>query len=320
MRHNQLHLIPYLCGFLYIGFSFAIPQNNTYQEYQYVDFYTSMGKYNPLYSRWYQKYVTEVTASSDVNTLTTFSFDRGTYPLTPAAFLERLNATYEQYNPASLAASKNLKKINSIPKVIHQIWLGSKFPERYREIADSWKKHNPTWQYYLWTDETVKSLTLINQDLYDKTNNWGEKSDILRFEILYQLGGLYVDTDFECVRSFDCIHELYDFYIGMAPLDSGPIYTGIGLVAAAPQHPICKHYLENLDKFKNLKEVYMRTGPIPFSQAVVQKFGILQDIVFPATYFYPLGLTEKTNNEKIKNLKHAYPEHFAIHHWHASWK
>lgn len=33
-----------------------------------------------------------------------------------------------------------------------------------------------------------------------------EQSDIFRLDILLHFGGLYVDTDFECVAPFDLLH------------------------------------------------------------------------------------------------------------------
>jgi mannosyltransferase OCH1-like enzyme len=46
------------------------------------------------------------------------------------------------------------------------------------------------------------------QAAFDRASNFGEKSDIWRYEILFRLGGVYVDTDFECVRPFDSLLEV----------------------------------------------------------------------------------------------------------------
>ncbi len=106
-----------------------------------------------------------------------------------------------------------------IPKIIHQIWLGSPLPQKYIQLQKSWQEKHPDWEYRLWTDESVKNFKMQNQALFESATNWGEKADILRYEILYQIGGLYVDTDFECVRSFDTLHHLCDFYVGLETLE-----------------------------------------------------------------------------------------------------
>ena len=63
------------------------------------------------------------------------------------------------------------------------------------------------------------------------------KSDIARYEIIYRYGGVYIDTDFECLRPLDFLHYIYDFYTGIQPLDSAYLQLGIGILAAAPAHP-----------------------------------------------------------------------------------
>lgn len=99
-----------------------------------------------------------------------------------------------------------------IPRIVHQIWLGSPPPEKYREWMTTWMNWQG-WTYRLWTDEDVRCRELYNQELYDRADNYGEKSDILRLEILLEHGGMYVDVDFECIRpdTFDALHRTWDF-------------------------------------------------------------------------------------------------------------
>ena len=115
-----------------------------------------------------------------------------------------------------------------VPLIIHHIWLGSALPAHYAQLRDSWRKHNPEWIFVLWTDTSanyeqglsvsatdfehwipcaaagqqfvvdVASLPFQNKVFYEATRNYGERADILRYEILYRFGGLYVDTDCEC--------------------------------------------------------------------------------------------------------------------------
>jgi mannosyltransferase OCH1-like enzyme len=118
---------------------------------------------------------------------------------------------YDKHNPTQIQADSTVK----IPKIIHQIWLGSPVPECFKAFMKSWELHHPGWTYILWTDEKVKTLTLYNQDLFDAATNFGEKADILRYELLYFFGGVYADCDQECLRSLDFLHHLYDFYIGI---------------------------------------------------------------------------------------------------------
>ena len=60
----------------------------------------------------------------------------------------------------------------------------------------------------LWTDEHVGRLRLFNQAAYDEATNYGTKSDVLRYELLYVYGGVYVDCDMQCIGSFERLHQV----------------------------------------------------------------------------------------------------------------
>jgi mannosyltransferase OCH1-like enzyme len=219
---------------------------------------------------------------------------------------------YAANNPSKITCDPHLK----IPKIIHQIWLGSPFPEKYKSFQHSWIIHHPDWEYRLWTDAELEDLPMVNRDMYEAARNYGERSDIARYEILYQFGGLYVDTDEECLKPFDPLHYCYDFYIGIQPLDTNSVQLGIGVIGAAPLHPFLKIVVATLHK-STTKQIIARTGPLFLTKIFVEHMhrvpGI--NIALPATYFYPKGYTE-TDAEKSRWLKN---ESFAIHHWEGSW-
>lgn len=91
-----------------------------------------------------------------------------------------------------------------IPKKIHYCWFGKNpFPERYKKWMDSWKRYCPDYEIIEW-----------NEDNYDITKNkymhqayeakkWGFVSDYARLDVIYNYGGIYLDTDVELVRNLD---------------------------------------------------------------------------------------------------------------------
>ena len=220
---------------------------------------------------------------------------------------------YEQY--AHLTAEADLR----IPKIIHQIWLGSPLPEEFRALQQSWVEYhtNRGWMYKLWTDEDVAQLQLYNQQFYDATDNYGVKSDILRWELLYNYGGVYIDTDYECLRSLDELHYTYDFYTALQPLDTLFVQLGAALVGSRPGHPILQHCIETIKYDWHHKGAPKKTGPVHFTKsfyAVAGKNGS-KDIAFPAFYFYPLGCSETIDNRVTWVHRGA----FAVHWWAKSW-
>jgi len=107
-----------------------------------------------------------------------------------------------------------------IPKSLHFIWLGQLIPEKYQKNILTFRPNNPEYEINLWTevitDELRANMTSVNvrdimpeiaryitKPLFDKATNVGAKSDILRYEIVYQNGGTYADTDSLSVLPFN---------------------------------------------------------------------------------------------------------------------
>jgi len=215
-------------------------------------------------------------------------------------------------------------KEKRIPKIIHQIWIGSPLPDAFKRFQQSWIKHHPDWQYILWTDKEIDKFNLENRNLYEATVNYGAKSDIARYEILYRIGGLYVDTDFECLKPMDIFHHCFDFYTGTAYFKTSTAFMAI--IGSVPGHPILRYCIDNLDAEKILNpkksiDILMSTGPGYFSKALNQHLLTESDasVAFPPGYFYPWPHYNKDENTPEQIQRFIRPETFAIHHWQASW-
>ena len=231
------------------------------------------------------------------------------------SFLERL---YQQ---------NNLSKIPHlatplIPKILHQIWIGPNTPpEIFKKSQESIKKYMPGWEYKLWKDADIAKLKLENQKYYDLASNYGEKSDIARYEILYRFGGLYLDVDFVCLKPFDILHHSYDFYTGIMPLDCQATIAN-GIIGSAQGHPILRDCIDTIpdDGTKN-KKILIRSGPIHFQKSFLK---IGKDykgpfVAFPKSFFFPIDLKERDSKHKLPLNKLLKPECFAIHYWSTSW-
>lgn len=222
---------------------------------------------------------------------------------------------YEENNFSVTEQSNDLK----IPKIIHQIWLGSPVPESFKDLQQSWIENHMgrDWLYKLWTDEDVAQMELHNQEFYDATDNYGVKSDILRWEVLYSYGGVYVDMDYECLRALDDFHYTYDFYTALQPLDTFFVQLGAALFGAKPQHPLLKHCIETIKNDWHLQGAPKKTGPVHFTKSFYACAGMNgnKDIAFPASYFYPLGCQETEENRRGWTAAGAY----AVHWWAKSW-
>jgi mannosyltransferase OCH1-like enzyme len=210
-----------------------------------------------------------------------------------------------------------------IPKIIHQIWLGSPMPERFSQLAKTWKQHHPTWKYRLWTDEDVDKFGLKNRAMYDATSNYGEKADIVRYEILYRIGGLYVDTDFECIKPFDTLHHCCDFYTGLWSAEYFLVPNG--LIASAPGNIMLKETIHSMKRGAGEEDTFVaihdRTGPQHFTKCIKKIIPHFKGraVFFPVSYFYSWPPSERLNNSPEQIKSWFKPESLAVHHWAVSW-
>lgn len=205
-----------------------------------------------------------------------------------------------------------------IPHIIHQIWLGHKEkPEFFDYWQASWRIYHPDWLYILWTDEDAARFPFINKQLFEQAQNPGEKSDIWRYEILFQFGGLYVDVDYECLQPFDELTRSFDFFIGLQPLDTHRVQVGIGLIGCIPKHPTLAWAIRYLPHQPQHIPIVGRTGPLFFTLLLKQipECNDFHDAILPASYLYPL---EYKHRGAVENLLIPH-ETYAIHHWCGSW-
>lgn len=208
-------------------------------------------------------------------------------------------------------------KHDRMPKKIHQIWLGGEMPKEYKVFCDSWKKFNPQWEYKLWTDKDLNDVIIPRRNLFNSITHLGQKSDFLRYHILNQFGGLYVDTDFECLKSFDSLRYA-EFLTGVGYPSSVELY--IGLIGCVPQNPILNNVISSMDRIESDKwrSVFETTGTYFFTRKF---FEIVKEytpniVVLPTDYFYPLP-----NNRRGANKKEFIKEwSYAVHHWEMSWR
>ena len=228
--------------------------------------------------------------------------------------------------------------VHRIPRIIHQIWLGSSVPPKYYDWMRTWMAWNG-WTYMLWTDDDVKQLTLYNQELYDEATNYGEKSDILRLELLLKYGGIYADVDFECIQPeiFDELHRYFDFYIGFEPLSHGTI-GGIykicnALIGSVPSHPLVKEMVLRLKDNRiahSHQTAVEQTGPDFFSRTILayeyaqlqKKYGEYRyrNMYLPCTFFYPFSEPDVREAASLESLLlNIAPETAAVHYWSGSW-
>ncbi|MBA2307625.1 hypothetical protein H0W26_05845 [Candidatus Dependentiae bacterium] len=233
------------------------------------------------------------------------------------------------YLPQKAAEGRNL-----IPKIVHQIWVGPHQPPAiFKESQKSIQKYLPDWEYKLWTDADIPTLDLYNKKFYDLSTNYGEKADILRYELLYKYGGVYLDVDIILLKPLDSLLP-YDLWTTIMPLDLHG-HLGNCVIGSIAGHPLLEHCIYTI------KDDWYRFDHMPVNMAVVRKAGPLHFqksfmqfvrtnpahiVAFPSSYFCPsafktrraaLAYSSENTTQQIQSS--ISPETFAIHCWAGSW-
>lgn len=173
-----------------------------------------------------------------------------------------------------------------IPKIIHQIWLGdqSKRPDKFIQI---WKEKNPSWEHKLWTDDNLPNIRCKKQ--FDLCPSLPGKADILRYQLLYDEGGFFIDADSECINPLD------DFLLDnecFCCWENEEVRKGLmanGYLASVKGCKLMDLILKRIETFENMSyhplETWSITGPLLLTNMVY--LNTYPITVYPSWYFIP---------------------------------
>lgn len=206
-----------------------------------------------------------------------------------------------------------------IPKKIHMIWVGdeSKIPHA---CIQSWRDNHPDFEFKLWGNEDYDRFAWRNKKHMKRMWNWEKNgvADLMRWEILYNEGGFYVDADSTSIRPLSewmCHSETIACYEN-EKLRPGLVATGF--VGARPSLPFIDQIVERLRKNAFLVErpffprlhryrhppAWLSVGPGAFTQAIKQ--GTSHCTIMPSSFFLP----QHYSSEADQSHPHTYARHF----------
>jgi inositol phosphorylceramide mannosyltransferase catalytic subunit len=140
----------------------------------------------------------------------------------------------------------------------------------------------------------------------------------LRYHILNQFGGIYADTDFECLRSFNSLSYV-DFIGGVGFPSRIELY--IGLIGCVPHHPIMEQIVNGMDKIRDggWPAIFETTGTYFFTRTFFKVVTEYQKgiVMLPPDYFYPFP--NQGGHENRKGRDYIKDCSYAVHHWAVSW-
>lgn len=88
-----------------------------------------------------------------------------------------------------------------IPKIVHYCWFGGNpMDTRLESYVNTWKELLPDYKFILWNEDNIDfEESCFLQEAYSK-KKYAFVSDYVRLKVLYEYGGIYLDTDVELVK------------------------------------------------------------------------------------------------------------------------
>lgn len=203
----------------------------------------------------------------------------------------------------------------SWPKLFHRVWLDEPERPEFAAWRDQLAKLHPAWVIETQTDSSELNW-LINQKQFDEAlerDPFGRAPDILRYELLWKFGGIYIDTDFEVLKPLDCLIEDGKPFAGWE--NEATMCTA--MLGAPPRHPAIGELIERLPKrlAKTWKEpANYAVGPEYAGEYWREREDVKR---LPVGVLYPIGWWQK---HKLGKTREYAPWTLAVHHWNKGWE
>jgi mannosyltransferase OCH1-like enzyme len=170
-----------------------------------------------------------------------------------------------------------------VPKILHNIWLPGyeKLDENVKVLHINIKQVNPDWDFMIWDESSIsgiiKKYPEMNALYMNCSNLTGAiltstcKTEIAKYVILKEYGGIYFDFEYNCTKPFDNL-------VSFAPTtgsSSSPVYVtyeerdwleylfsfgfekySSSWIAISKNHPVWDSVFTNLKKVTNKYELF----------------------------------------------------------------
>lgn len=181
-------------------------------------------------------------------------------------------------------------EISMIPHKIHYCWFGEKEkPVEVLNYIETWKKIFPDYEIVEWNEKNfdINSCKYVSEAY--TAQKYAFVTDYVRLVALFEVGGLYFDTDIEAKRKFDSLVDNYSMILGF----EDDHYVMTGFMAAEPK---LKCFSDLIEIYKN-KKFLLENG----------KYDLLPNPVIVTKVMEKYGLATNGKQQEFGNHYVIYP-------------
>jgi mannosyltransferase OCH1-like enzyme len=211
-----------------------------------------------------------------------------------------------------------------ISKIIHYVWFGKQKPIKIQNYINTWHNKLSDYEIIEWNEKNfdINSVEWVKQAVEAK--KWAFIADYIRLWVLYNYGGIYLDTDVECLKSFDAILLNLPYFLGR---EHSKGIIGVAVLGAEPK---CEWIKDCLGYYKNrnfiLPNGEFSIEPMPHIMLKIlgEKYGLKKIKnaheydknskkiqILPTQFFSP----KSWDNEKFAITKNTYTVHYFEKSW-----
>lgn len=187
-----------------------------------------------------------------------------------------------------------------IPRIVHFCHFGDPPSEQVWANIERAREVNPRWSHMLWTEETMKCMGGAFMEWFDPLQTLASKSNLARLFILERMGGIYIDTDCECIHPLEEIGAHRAF---AAMQDGERICNAV--MGAEPCHEWIQwqiNHWHDFDQNDPASGVYLASAAPRDGLTIIP-----QHLVYPFLYDTP------------REQRRPHPQSVLMHHWAGSW-
>jgi mannosyltransferase OCH1-like enzyme len=218
-----------------------------------------------------------------------------------------------------------MSHLSAIPKIIHQT-------ARTRDISREWSCFqakvlalHPGWEYRFWTDDD--NWRFVHREFPEFFSVYVAlpksicRADVIRYLIMYKIGGLYLDLDYEMLKPFDLLHHTLVLpYSRQRDAGDDCNLLGNSFFASVPGHPFWKSLIDSVAADPPQGDdidVESATGPRFVTRIYGAQQSTASGIITPHRQLFhpPIPRSARQYRTMVR-----CGESYGIHHCHGTWR
>lgn len=189
-------------------------------------------------------------------------------------------------------------------RILHFVGTGPHPDSRELQIIEIAKALHPTWEIKVWKDP-VESEGFLLTKYHKSARSGAQLSDLIRLDVVYRCGGIYLDSDVRLVKPLDDLCRYDNFFCS----EDGYQLTN-AVFGASKQSPVIGALIEKLlaEEPEWSETPNVTTGPVFFARVLQWR---KDTVLLPRETFYPYNF----NEPPCPPLKAT----IGVHEWAGSW-